>query len=397
MSQATLREEAVSLLFELAVHDKDAPETVDRMSVCKEVIDEAIGLGPLEPLLSDPEISEIMVNRHDQIYIEKDGILRRHSAVFSSEEAVRRVIERVVNAVGRRIDESSPMVDARLSDGSRMNAVIPPVAVKGANITIRKFPSRMPSIADLIDHGALSVHMADFLLQCVRSRKNIVISGGAGSGKTTLLNILANGIPAGERIVSIEDSAELRLDHEHCVALEARPENLEYRGHIGIRDLLKNALRMRPDRIVVGECRGAEAFDMLNAMNTGHTGSLTTLHANSPRDALSRLEVMVLMAGLDLPLGVVREYIGSSVDIVVQQGRLADGVRVVESIAEVTGLESGRIQLQEIFKFDKQDGFRGCGVVPDCIENWVAHDIRFDLGAFSQTTHYVAGRDQHVL
>ncbi|MBO1110630.1 ATPase, T2SS/T4P/T4SS family [Bordetella petrii] len=382
MSDALLRNEAQRLLDGIAAADAGIPAQVDRAALCRDVLDEAVGLGPLEPLLADTGISEIMINRHDEIYIEREGRLWRHDAAFSSEQSVRWVIERIVAPLGRRIDESAPMVDARLPDGSRVNAVIPPVALKGASLTIRKFPARRPRMADLVRAGSIDSAMADFLYLCVRSRKNIVVSGGTGSGKTTLLNILSNGIPEGERIVTIEDAAELRLDHAHLVALEARPANLENRGRIDIRDLVRNALRMRPDRIVVGECRGAEAFDMLTAMNTGHEGSLTTLHANSPRDALGRLEAMVLMAGMDLPLSVVREHIGASIDIIVQQARLSDGRRVATSIVEITGLESGRIQLQELFRYQPGLGFQGCGLLPSFADDWRAAGIVFDSGLF---------------
>lgn len=351
MSDQALREEARRLLDEI-VQETDLPGQVDKAVLCRIVLDEAVGLGPLEALLADPGITEVMVNRHDEVYVERAGRLSRHDTVFSSEQSVRGVMERIVAPLGRRIDESSPMVDARLPDGSRVNAVIPPIALRGASLTIRKFPVKRPRMPDLVRMGTLNEDMAELLEMCVRRRKSIVVSGGTGSGKTTLLNILSNAIPDGERIVTIEDAAELRLDHAHLVALEARPPNLEGRGRIDIRDLVRNALRMRPDRIVVGECRGAEAFDMLTAMNTGHEGSLTTLHANSPRDALSRLEAMTLMAGLDLPLAVVREHIASSVDIVVQQARLSDGRRVVTAIVEVTGMESGRIQLQDLFRHE---------------------------------------------
>jgi pilus assembly protein CpaF len=392
MNETMLRQEALSLLKDVMFDDVIMPAMSEHLLLCHDVIDEAIGLGPLESLLADHSISEIMVNRYDQIYIERNGLLARHSATFTSEEAVRRIIERMVTRVGRRIDESSPMVDARLADGSRVNAVLPPIALNGSSITIRKFPAQRPQMLDLIRQGTLSAEMADFLLKCVRSRKNIVISGGTGTGKTTLLNILSNGIPSGERVVTIEDSAELQLDPEHCIALEARPENIEKKGRIDIRDLVKNSLRMRPDRIVVGECRGAEAFDMLTAMNTGHEGSLTTLHANSPRDALGRLEAMVLMAGMDLPLTVVREHIGASVDLVVQQTRLPHGRRVVQSITEITGLESGRLQLQEIFSFHEKNGFSGCGVIPSFIEEWVAMEVPFQHSAFSLSEHTVSTR-----
>ncbi|SSZ63494.1 secretory protein [Bordetella pertussis] len=285
------------------------------------------------------------------------GRLQRHAAAFSSEQAVRWVVECIVAPLGRRIDDSSPMVDARLPDGSRVNAVIAPIAIRGVSLTIRKFPRQRPGMADLLAAGSLSEPMARFLLQCVHARKNLLVSGGTGSGKTTLLNILSNAIPEGERIVTIEDAAELRLDHAHLVALEARPANAEGRGRVDIRDLVRNALRMRPDRIVVGECRGAEAFDMLTAMNTGHEGSLTTLHANTPRDALARLEAVTLMAELDLPLPVVREHIAASIDIIVQQARMADGRRIVTAIVEIAGMESGRIQTQELFRYDARHGF----------------------------------------
>lgn len=370
MSDAMLRAEAARLLTLIVADDAMLPLAVDRETLCREVLDEAVGLGPLEPLLAAPDITEIMVNRHDEIYIERDGRLWRHAGAFTGEQSVCRVIERIVTPLGRRIDESSPMVDARLPDGSRVHAIIAPVALKGASLTIRKFPLHRPGLPDLLAAGALNDAMARFLAQCVRLRKNLVVSGGTGAGKTTLLNVLSNEIPEGERVVTIEDAAELRLNHAHLVALETRPANQEGRGRIGIRELVRNALRMRPDRIVVGECRGAEAFDMLTAMNTGHEGSLTTLHANSTRDALARLESMVLMAGLDLPLAVVREHIAASIDIIVQQARLSDGRRVVVSVAEVTGMESGRIQLQELFRHERQGGFAGCGTLPSFAQAW---------------------------
>lgn len=371
MSDTALRAEATAALADIIQSDRELPERVDRQGLLLDVVNEAVGLGPLEPLLSDGDISEIMVNRHDEIYIESAGRLRRHNAAFSSEQAVLGVIERIVSPLGRRIDESSPMVDARLRDGSRVNAVIPPIALRGASLTIRKFSQRSLQMADLLAVGALSASMSNFLQACVVQRKNIIVSGGTGSGKTTLLNILSNCIPAGERVVTIEDAAELRLGHQNLVTLEARPPNLEGRGRVDIRDLVRNALRMRPDRIVIGECRGAETFDMLGAMNTGHEGSLTTLHANSARDALSRLETLILMAGMDLPLAAVREHVAASIHILVQQARLSDGRRLITSIVEVTGMESGRIQTQELFRFQPGRAghageFIGCGVVPDC-------------------------------
>jgi len=373
MSDGALRSEAEERLGELIAQDASIAPEVDRQALLRQVVDEAVGLGPLEPLLADDTVTEIMVNRHDEIYIEVGGRLARHGTCFSSEQAVLGVIERIVTPLGRRVDESSPMVDARLRDGSRVNAVIAPIALKGASLTIRKFARKRLCMADLIAGGSLGSSMAKFLSLCVRERKNIVVSGGTGSGKTTLLNVLADHIPEGERIVTIEDAAELRLPHDHLVALEARPPNLEGRGAVAIRDLIRNALRMRPDRIVVGECRGGEAFDMLAAMNTGHEGSLTTLHANTPRDALGRLETMILMAGMDLPLAAIREHIASSIDIIVQQARLADGRRRVTAVVEVAGMESGCIQLQALFRHDRtDDGFHGMGMVPGFYESWCA-------------------------
>lgn len=389
MSDTALRAEASSLLSDILADDDTFPSGLDREQLIRTVVDEAVGLGPLEPLLADSRVSEIMVNRHDEIFVESGGQLRRHAGGFTSEQAVLGVIERIVSPLGRRIDESSPMVDARLSDGSRVNAVIPPIALRGASITIRKFPTTRPRMHDLLRVGALDVNIGDFLTACVMQRKNIIVSGGTGSGKTTLLNILSSCIPSGERIVTIEDSAELQLDHEHLVSLEARPANMEGRGQILIRDLVRNALRMRPDRIVVGECRGAEAFDMLAAMNTGHEGSLTTLHANSPRDALNRLETMILMAGMDLPLPAVREHVSSSVDIIVQQARLSSGRRVITSIVQVTGQESGRIQLQELFQY--QPGppplFVGCGTRPDGLD---LHGVGLSIETFNGRTEVQA-------
>ncbi|OZI72255.1 ATPase, T2SS/T4P/T4SS family [Bordetella genomosp. 12] len=358
MSDAMLRQAAASRLEQLINEGEIAlPETVDRTSLGKSVLDEAVGLGALEPLLDDASVSEIMVNGPDRIYVERQGRLERHAASFSGEQALRHVLERIVAPLGRRIDEASPMVDARLPDGARVNAVIPPISTRGTCLTIRKFPARHLTMDDLLQGRALSREMAAYLQQAVRQRRNILVAGGTGAGKTTLLNVLSSAIPEHERIVTIEDAAELRLSHDHLVALEARPANMEGSGKVEIRDLVRNALRMRPDRIVVGECRGKEAFDMLTAMNTGHEGSLTTLHANSPRDALARLESMVLMAGLELPMLALREYVAACIDLIVQQARGADGVRRIVAIAEVCGMESGTIQLQEHFRYDPQRGF----------------------------------------
>lgn len=388
LSDDGLRTEALHVLKGLVQADTALESWVDREQLIRDVVDEAVGLGPLEPLLADASITEIMVNRFDEIYIESAGRLQRHDAMFSSEQAVLEIIDRIVAPLGRRVDESSPMVDARLKDGSRVNAVIAPVALRGASLTIRKFPVRRPGMADLLMVGALDTHMASFLAACVAHRKNILVSGGTGSGKTTLLNILSNCIPPGERVVTIEDAAELQLTHAHRVSLEARPPNLEGRGRIEIRDLVRNALRMRPDRIVVGECRGAEAFDMLAAMNTGHEGSLTTLHANSPRDALSRLETMILMAGMDLPLVAVREHIAASINFVVQQARLPSGQRLITSIVEVSGTESGRILTQTLFEYvpGPPACFRGCGVMPESLGTHGLTQAGLCADTFNQTT-----------
>lgn len=388
MSDEVLRAEVQAILERLLRENTEIGPEFSRESLKQAVLHEAVGLGPLEVLLKDPSISEIMVNRFDEIYIEKSGRLSRSKAIFSSEKAVLGVIDRIVSPLGRRIDEGSPMVDARLKDGSRVNAVIPPIALRGASLTIRKFASQRPQLHDLINLASLDKYMAQFLSMCVENRMNIIVSGGTGSGKTTLLNILSNCIPERERIVTIEDAAELRLNHEHLVSLEARPENLEGKGLVQIRDLVRNALRMRPDRIVVGECRGAEAFDMLSAMNTGHEGSLTTLHANSARDALARLETMILMAGMDLPLIAIREHIASSIDFIVQQTRLSNGRRVISSIVEVGGLESGVIKIQEVFRYDRsqQGAFIGGGIMPTRFERLRQEGLVIDSEMFTQYT-----------
>ncbi len=333
-----------------------------REELVQDVLNEALGLGPLEIYLADESVSEIMVNSPTEVYVEREGKLQRVDKAFSSAQAVLGVIERIVAPLGRHIDESSPLVDARLADGSRVNAIIPPLALKGPCITIRKFKRDLLTSDNLVDFGTLTQQMSEFLDTCVKVRRNIVISGGTGSGKTTLLNILSSYIPERERIVTIEDAAELQLPQDHVVSLESRPSNIEGKGQITIRDLVRNALRMRPDRIVVGECRGGEALDMLQAMNTGHDGSLTTLHANTPRDALSRLETMVLMSGMDLPVKAIREQIASAVNLIIQQTRFADGTRKVTAISEISGMEMDVITMQDIFSF-KQEGFDGDGKV----------------------------------
>jgi pilus assembly protein CpaF len=338
----------------------------ERAALEKTLLQEVVGLGVLDDLLHDESISEIMVNGPGAVFVERSGKLMRTNQHFSSTGALQGVIERLLQNTGRRVDESSPMVDARLGDGSRVNVIIPPLALCGPSITIRKFGKHRPDMAGLVANGTLSIEMAQFLRTAVLARRNIVVSGGTGTGKTTLLNCLSALIPVGERIVTIEDSAELQLQHPNLVSLECRPTNVEGRGQVSIRDLVRNALRMRPDRIVVGECRGGETLDMLQAMNTGHDGSLTTAHANSPRDLLSRLEVMTLMAGMELPLVAVREQIASAVNLIVQQARFPDGSRRIVAIAEVTGTESGRIQMQDLFRYERHlpGGFRNCGNEP---------------------------------
>ncbi|MBZ4654248.1 MAG: type secretion system protein [Peptococcaceae bacterium] len=327
---------------------------VERQKIITEILDEVIGLGPIEQLIKDPEISEIMVNGPHQIFVERRGKLEKAPFTFRNNEHVLHIIDKIVSPLGRRIDESMPMVDARLPDGSRVNAIIPPLAITGPTITIRKFSRDPLTIHDLIRFGTLTPKMAAFLEACVKARLNIVISGGTGSGKTSTLNVLSSFIPENERIVTIEDAAELQLRQEHVITLESRPPNIEGKGAITIRDLVRNALRMRPDRIVIGEVRSGEALDMLQAMNTGHDGSLTTGHANSPRDILSRLETMVLMAGMELPMRAIREQMASAIDLIVQQARLRDGSRKITHITEVIGMEGDVITLQDIFRYENE-------------------------------------------
>ncbi|WP_426683502.1 ATPase, T2SS/T4P/T4SS family [Xanthomonas translucens pv. undulosa] len=393
MGDSALRDSTINLIDDILKREfSDLPADINPRRLAKQVLDEAIGLGPLEDLIDDPTVTEIMVNAHDDIFIERAGRIQKSDVVFSNERACLAAIERIVTPLGRRIDESSPLVDARLKDGSRVNAIIPPVALRGPSISIRKFATRRLMGEDLLKYGSLNQAMLDFLIMAVRERRNVVVSGGTGSGKTTLLNILSNFIPDGDRVVTIEDAAELKLVQPNLVALEARPANMEGKGQITIRDLVKNALRMRPDRIVVGECRGGECLDMLQAMNTGHEGSLTTAHANNPRETLSRLEVMVMMAGMELPMAVVREQIASAVNLIVHQRRYPCGSRKVSHITEITGIESGTIQMQDLFLFKPTtyhgpDGkvagnFVATGAVPEFYEELAERGVSVDLGIF---------------
>jgi len=364
----------VSRLAEGVLISEGMPlSAVDRDRLIDEVQHELFGLGPLEPLLSDPTISDILVNSFNMIYVERRGKIENTTVTFKDDEHLMRVIERIVSSVGRRIDESSPMVDARLKDGSRVNAIIPPLSIDGPVLSIRRFGSEPLRMAKLIEHRALTKEIAEMLEMCVRARLNVVISGGTGAGKTTLLNALSAYIPENERIVTIEDSAELQLQQPHVVRLETRPPNIEGRGEVTQRDLVRNSLRMRPDRIVIGEVRGGESIDMLQAMNTGHDGSLTTVHANTPRDALSRLETMIQMTGMRLSERAMRQQIASAIDLVVQVARLVDGTRRITSISEITGMEGETITMQEIFQFERsgvdRDGlvigrFRATGIRP---------------------------------
>lgn len=393
MAEGELRSTTSALINEIIAEATNISPLVDRTQLAKQVLDEVVGLGPLEDLLADDTVTEIMVNRYDEIFLERKGKLEESEVTFTSDGAVLQAIERIVAPLGRRIDESSPMVDARLKDGSRVNAVIPPLALKGCNITIRKFSKNKLQDTDLIKYGSVTADMMAFLKVAVEKGTNIIISGGTGSGKTTLLNVLSNYIPDDERIVTVEDAAELKLSQPNLVSLEARPANVEGKGAVHIRDLVKNCLRMRPDRIVVGECRGGEALDMLQAMNTGHDGSLTTAHANTPRDCIARIEVMVLMSGLDLPMQAIREQISSAVHLIVQQNRFPDGSRRVTHITEITGIEGGVIQTQDIFLYKQkgydQEGrvkgsFIATGAIPDLYQTLSERGIPVDLSIFQK-------------
>ena len=362
----------------------------ERARMLEQITDEIVGLGPLEPLLRDETITEVMVNGPRQVYVEKAGKIELTNVGFQNDEHVMRIIDRIISPLGRRVDESSPMVDARLVDGSRVNAIIPPLSLVGPVLTIRKFAASPLTTDDLIRFGTSTPDMFDFLRACVEARLNVFVSGGTGSGKTTMLNVLSSFIPNDERIVTIEDAAELQLRQEHVVTLEARPPNIEGRGAIPIRELVRNALRMRPDRIIVGECRSGEALDMLQAMNTGHDGSMSTGHSNSPRDMLARLETMVLMAGVDLPLRAIREQIASAVDLVVHQERMRDGTRKITAITEVQGMEGDVIVLQDVFVFEQtgvaegkiQGRLKATGVRPRFTEKFAVMGINLPPGMF---------------
>jgi pilus assembly protein CpaF len=353
MNDADLRSNVRLIIREVIRSSPDLPKSIDVNDLSMQVLDEAVGLGPLEPLLADDEVSEIMINKFDEIWVEKRGQLTLSNASFTSDSAVLGAIERIVTPLGRRIDESSPMVDARLKDGSRVNAIIPPLAIRGPSVTIRKFSKKQIGASDFVAFGSLTEDMVELIKKIVELRLNVIVSGGTGTGKTTFLNMVGNFVADDERIVTIEDAAELKLTQPNLISLESRPPNLEGKGVITIRDLVRNSLRMRPDRIIVGECRGGEALDMLQAMNTGHDGSMTTLHSNSPRDAMARLEVLVLMAGMNLPVRAIREQIASAVNVVVQLTRFSCGARKVTSISEIVGMEGDVIQMQEVYRFRK--------------------------------------------
>ena len=385
--------EKIRQIIDEVVANGRLPQGIDPVRLEDDVFNEAMRLGPLEDLLDDDSVSEIMVNGPEKVYVERNGKLQLSDCQFSDDASVLAIIERIVAPLGRRIDESQPYVDARLADGSRVNAIIAPLALSGPTITIRKFSRQALTTEDFIRFGTWTSDAAAFMKLCVTLRKNVIVAGGTGSGKTTLLNLLSGFIPSTERIVTVEDAAELRLQQPHVVRLEARPPNIEGKGAVTIRDLVKNCLRMRPDRIIVGECRGGEALDMLQAMNTGHDGSLTTVHANSPRDVISRLETMVLMSGMDLPSRAIREQIASAVDVIIHESRMSDGTRKVTAITEVTGLEGNQIVMQDLFAF-RQTGVDGqgrilgemkpTGAVPTWIDQVKSRGLEVDMSMFQE-------------
>jgi pilus assembly protein CpaF len=393
LSREQLRHEVRRVADELCQRSSSLLNRAERERVVSEVLDETFGLGPLEPLMSDPTITDILINGHDTVYVERNGQLERAPVAFADAQHLLHIVQRIVGQAGRRVDETSPMVDSRLPDGSRINAIIPPLALDGALVSIRRFGARPIQAADLLANKSLTAEMLEFLAACVRSRLNILVSGGTGSGKTTLLNALSAYIPAEERVITIEDAAELRLQQRHVGRLETRPSNAEGVGQVTTRDLVRNALRMRPDRIIIGECRGPEALDMLQAMNTGHEGSLTTVHANDTRDALGRLEIMVGMAGFDLPIWVIRRQIASAIHIVVQVSRLLGGGRKVVKISETAGSEGDNVVMHDLFAF-KQTGvddrrkaqgyFHTTGIRPNCLERLAALGAGLPMDLFER-------------
>ena len=393
MTQSELETKVRQTLQEVMRSDGTPLTMADRTRVTQDIADDILGYGPLEPFLRDPDVTEVMVNGPGSIYVERGGRLHPVEGGFADDNHLRRTIEKIVARVGRRVDESSPMVDARLPDGSRVNAIIPPLALDGPILTIRKFATDPYRVDDLVGFGTMTRPVADFLAACVKGRLNILVSGGTGAGKTTTLNMLSSFIPEDERIVTIEDSAELQLDQEHVLRLEARPPNVEGRGEVTIRDLVRNSLRMRPDRIVVGEVRDAAALDMLQAMNTGHDGSICTVHSNSPRDALARLETMVLMAGLDLPVRAIREQVASAIDLIVHQTRFKDGSRRFTHVTEVVGMEGDVVTLQDIYLFDHGMGFdangrskgalKSTGLRPKFLDKLADYGVVVDPKAFA--------------
>lgn len=399
MSRAQIGHETGELIQEMLAESDQALNASERRQLVDDVLDELLGLGPLEPLLKDPSITDIMVNTCDTVFVERQGRIEKVQTRFKDERHLLRIIGKIVSSVGRRVDESSPMVDARLADGSRVNAIIPPLAIDGSILSIRKFSATPVDMDRLVDYGSLPQAAANVLRAIVQARRNVLISGGTGSGKTTMLNAMSSSVAASERIVTIEDSAELQLQQRHVVRLETRPPNIEGRGEITQRDLVKNALRMRPDRVILGEIRSGEAFDMLQAMNTGHDGSMTTVHANTPRDALSRVEQMIGMSGIDISPGSARAQIASAVHVVVQLERLSDGKRRVTSIAEITGMEGEVILMQEIFKFHRRGldsrrqvvgGMTATGIRPKFLQELVERGIELPANTFDPDPRYVA-------